>query len=210
VIDLSRFNVLRKDEDCIEEAERVLGMYTPDNPPLLSDLELMVGTGPVFVKRQLEQNYKSRDSRARFRWRIRVLKDKWGNSPSPGDVITLKMQRSLQDSKGRAFTQEEMSNAKRMGTYDGKYNEVIEYVIDDKGCFECEFEQAVVFIRDWGVHPRSRLPVTIKPEYSKHPVDANGETKIHKHHWLYMECPKDDYAKLPTIQKTDTHKRGQR
>ena len=200
---------------------------TTDDPPLLSDLMAANDAG-VMIRMELEE-YEKQGTRApvkkRFTWKLRVLCDEWGNKLSPGDVVYHKRQKGLSrvdkrdDSKIITPTSN-LIRAKMDGSYNEKYVEQIEYVVDEKGCIECGFESAGYFIYNNGVHPISNHGICPKPQktnidFTGQPRPEIGNLKTapdgqdrHVWNWRYKEVTPEDYEKLPKIKKQEGKRRG--
>lgn len=183
--------------------------------PLLSDMITEFNRGGVYIMEALAHKYaQDRDMpmELRFRWKILAMRDEWGNVPQPGDQVLRRIQKPLEYGPGKPVPAGELSLDIMNGVYDQKWNRYIPYTVDEKGCITCEFNDAVHFIRCWGVHPKSGLagpPLSLhSKEHSIDVVDAPDGKKYHVWYWRFKEMDKEDYANLPVIKPNKEPKRG--
>ncbi|MCK5610766.1 hypothetical protein KAR91_53330 [Candidatus Pacearchaeota archaeon] len=176
----------------------------------ISDLIVNAGKWGGAALICLSQDAKSKrdDDEQQMRWNIKVKRDEWGNELGPGDVVLRKTQKILKDRSGHLISPMEMSRALQDGSYDKRFVKVKEFKIDNYGCIECNFEDAVHFLNIWGLHCETGRALTTKKETSKEPVNAPNGQKLHCHYWRYQEMTEDQYAKLPELKKRVPPLRG--
>jgi len=136
------------------------------------------------------------------KWKIRVLKDEWGNPPKPGDLVVRKIQRNLVDRAGRKLRSNAVNAMKRQGSFEKKYIDKREFVVDDKGCIECGYGDAIWFLRVRGVHYKTGEGLGGFREHSSGPCKSPNGDLLHIHYWRYSEAPPWVYADLPDLEKT--------
>lgn len=143
-------------------------------------------------------------------WKIRVLKDEWGNVPKPGDVVTRRIQRQLRDRAGRKLRSTAVNDMKRRGTFDKQFVDEHKFVVDNKGCIDCTYEHAAHFLTVHGVHYESKAAMGGHREMSSAPCKAPDGSMLHIHYWRYEEAPPWVYETLPDIgeQSDNRPKRG--
>jgi hypothetical protein len=98
--------------------------------------------------------------------------------------------------------------AKLDGSFNRDFTDVREFVLDEKGCISCEFEDAGSFLNINGVHAATNKTLTTKPRSSREPLETPNGQKLHKHHWRYKEITKAEYAKLNSVGKRKEPLRG--
>jgi len=199
-----------------EIIDAIIGECANDDPPYLSDVLAHKKGGPL-VQVRLGEEAEKRGGK-NFRWKIRVLCDDYGQVPQPGDVVTRTIrERSQLYSDQESHTlwgNADMDVAKMQGTYADDFETRIEFVIDDKGCIECGFDDAVAFLNGHGVHgvsgrplnPHNAKRVTDEPVKLKSGPHA-GEFK-HIHYWRYQEVDAEQYEALPKLTKKRSRKTG--
>jgi len=142
------------------------------------------------------------------KWKIQVVKDEWGNPPKPGDVITRKIQRKLVDRAGRKLRSNAVNAMKRQGSFERRYIDKREFVVDDKGCIECSYDDAGWFLSTYGVHYESGEGLGGHRELSSDVCKAPDGNMLHVHYWRYSEAPRV-YDELPNLTEPETKtKRG--
>jgi hypothetical protein len=194
-----------------EKIYELMKKCTPYNPPMLSDLlvnydfgghHVMVTLGDRFIsERDLPYDQW-------YRWRLKVRYDQWGKPVKPGDKVVLKRQTNLKEDD-KMVSSSALNAAKADGSYDRRFSKMMEYIVDNKGCIACTFQDAVTFIHNFGIHPISKLPIKAGPE--KLQTDNPEEKKKPiPHYWRYEEVSDEEYQDLPTITPVNnTHaKRG--
>lgn len=182
-----------------------------DDAVYLSDLIARKDTAGGAVLAQLGERQADamRDGFDTMKWKIKVLCDEWGNQLGPGDKIEKRIQLPLKDKKtGNMIKPREMSMAKLDGSYNKRFTRVKEFVVDNKGCITCGFEDAVSFLNLNGVHGMTGGTMTTKPQQSTEPLDCPNGQKLHKHHWRYKEVDADQYTALPKTKKRIEPLRG--
>lgn len=181
---------------------------SPDDPPELSDLLVGFKRGGVNVLQELEALYNARQPNP-FKWKIQVICDEWGNKPSPGDQVVMKKQRPLEYAPGKPVPATDLNIDRANGEYEKKWIEPRPYIVDEKGCITCEFEDAGHFLNTRGVHYATghKLCKHIKP-HSPEPVDCPNGGKLSVWYHQFKECPRHIYDKLPKLKKRVGPRRG--
>lgn len=185
------------DEDKVDAMIRsILAECQEDDPPFLSALLVHADENATV---QIFEALSS--SEYSFRWRILVLRDEWGNEVKPGSSVIRPIPINRIKRDGDLVTPRELSKARRDGSF-ARYEYLKAFPVDARGCFTCDFDDAVYFIHNWGFNRKTKTAVTKKPEYSYEPVDLRDPAKGMKKHiryWRYAEMDKEDYAKLPVL-----------
>jgi hypothetical protein len=185
---------------------------TPDDPPFLSDAITGFNAGGVHVMEALAlrfENDRNRPLEKRFRWKLQVLRDEWGNKPQIGDVFKFDVQRPLQHSPGKPVNANELNIDIMNGSYRKKWIDEYEYPVDEKGCITVEFQHASSLLTRFGIHGHSGHNMSIhKVEHSGDPVTGPDGQKRFVWYWRLRESDRDDYAKLPVIGSNTGDKRG--
>ena len=87
-MDLEKIRILAiSHRDMSEYIDRELEKCDPDNPPRLTDLIVSEQRGGLQVLEALEAYYKDLHTpdELKFKWKILVMRDEWGNVPQPGE-----------------------------------------------------------------------------------------------------------------------------
>lgn len=188
------FLALSQIRDVKTQAQLAREMIAADPDGIyLSDVLIRAGYegGVVLIELAKLETTALRSRRKPQTWNIFVLRDQWGNVPGPGDkVIKIDKRPDLGTSGNRNI-------AKLDGSYAERYEDRIEYEVDEKGCITCTFTDAGHFLNLWGVHGRTNRTMTTKPEHSEEPCDCPGGGKKHVWYWRYKEVTAAEYEKLP-------------
>lgn len=201
----------RNQDEIDIKAAFVMEECEKSEPPFISDLILNIDRGGQAIMIALgEREIKELQTpdADRFRWKIQVLCDEWGNPPQPGDIVTRVVMKGLYKRDGIPTSSKVMSRAKIDGSYSKRFEDRFKYVVDDKGCIECGFTAAGYFLNVYGVHAITRHGMTTKPELSGEPSKSPSGQMLHVHYWRYKEMDKAMYEALPKIKKGDAAKRG--
>jgi len=141
------------------------------------------------------------------RYKIKVLKDMWGNPMKPGDEIEWKFEIKIRDMFGKKLTHRQRKEYIRRGERD-MVEEWHSATIDGKGCVDVPFRDAAILLNTRGVHFESGLPIMnhTYPERSKKITRDHYEKEYAnvigtQHYWLYCEVPTDVYEQLPITKK---------
>jgi hypothetical protein len=184
------------DEDKRDEMIRdILDNVSPDDPPFLSNI--LVHADENWAVHLMEV-LSSGDYP--FTWRIQSLRNEWGEQLKPGQSVVREIPINRVKRDGDLVTPRVLSRAKKDGSYYRRYERKKEFKLDSKCCFECEYDDAVYFLNNWGYNKKTDTAVTKKPEYSYEPVDLRDPSKGMKKHvryWRYAEMDASDYAKFP-------------
>lgn len=187
-----------------------------DDPIFLSDAIVRIKNGELEAQElfiALEQNEKARHPNVPMLWKIQVMVDEFGNKPNPGDIVRKINKKPLKNPDGTPLDVGALNTAIALGTYSEKFEEIVEYKIDAKGCIECSFTDAVHYLSLYGIHAMTGVPLTTKPVHSREPVDTipgdPHSPKLHVWYRRFKEMNKDMCKKLPKISKQIEPKRGE-
>jgi len=203
-IDYNQLTNCRTQAGLAEMSSEIVGQFPKDQPPCLAELILNLKKGSQHILIELGRLLERRNTpdAQRYKWRLLVLKDEWGQPPVPGEKVIRKISLPLKDAAGPPISSHDISVDVANGTYDKKYKETVEFEIDEKGCITCEFDHAMAFISTWGVHPVTRINVgRHAQEFSTEPVDCPLGGKRHVHYWRYKEVTPEEYERLPVLKK---------
>lgn len=178
---------------------------SPDDPPYISDMIVRFNDGGVYLSQALEARYLDQDApiESRFKWKLRVIYDEWGNPVKPGDVVKCRRQKPLfTDKRQRKYVSSSEINADKIdGSYDKKWTRTKQYTVDEKGCITCEVRDATLFLVKWGKHGKSNGVLSQhKSKNSGEPGAAKHGDMKHVWYWRYEEVDRDMYKKLPVIE----------
>ncbi|MCP4604496.1 MAG: hypothetical protein GY847_28900 [Proteobacteria bacterium] len=214
----------RTDDELDLLIDNILSEATQGNdPPFLSDLIIgaAVGAQPLMsaLGDREVQEMNLPDSE-RFRWKIQVLCDEWGNKPQPGEDVTRKVQKSLYKKPGKPYTGIEINRSKMDGSYERKFENNYKYLIDEKGCITCGFTAAVSLLNLYGVHAKTGYGMPHGKPQNTESLDRQANQEIgrlgrspdgqmrHVWYWRYKEIDLADYEALPFLEKSSKPKRG--
>ena len=141
---------------------------------------------------------------------LHCLRDEWGNVPQPGDEVKLKRMRDLVRD-GKPITSHQEQLWKMQGIYEQKMYRVKKFKVDDKGCIRCNYADAELFLRLWGVHSITKQRISQHTmEHSAEPADCPDGTKKHVWYWRFKEIEKTGYPyeSLSKPEKPAGNKRG--
>lgn len=201
----------RNQDEIDLKAAFIMDECAKSEPPFLSDLILNIDKGgqPIMIalgaREQKELQMQDKD---RFRWKIKVLCDEWGNKPQPGTIVTRVVMKGLYKRDGIPTSSKGMSRAKVDGSYSSRFEDRYDYEVDDKGCIECGFTAAGYFLNVYGVHSVTGYSLTTKLEHSTGPSKAPDGKMLHVHYWRYKEMDAAMYEAEPKIKKRDAALRG--
>jgi hypothetical protein len=182
-----------------------------DDPPYLSDVLAHPKGGPL-VQIRLGMEANSRSGK-RFRWKIKVLCNEYGEPPKVGDTVTRTIREPRQIysnlNEHTLISTGDMNTATTAG-YGSDYHTVIPFLVDEKGCIECEFDDAVYFLHGYGVHGRTNR--VLNGQRAKRVTDEPAKMKSgpykgqfkHIHYWRYQEVDQEQYEALPPLDIEDT------
>jgi hypothetical protein len=199
-------------QDIVQKTDRareVIADCKPGEPLFLSTAVVKRDADSSVVLKELaiEEESSLLSRRDPMIWKILVLKDEWGNVPNPGDKVVKVTPKPLK--RGDAVIPIDERNVAMMdGSYKDLYEDRREYIVDEKGCIDCSFTDAVYFLSTRGKHLKSNRPMTTMHEMSTEPVLAPDGNKLHVHYWLYKEMTKESYEKLPLRKVSKDKKRG--
>jgi len=202
-IKFSEILQLTSDDAFAQWMREQLANYTADSPPALSDCLVNYHNGGApFIEAlaAIDEEYRM-IGRPSYRWKIQVLCDKWGEPMKPGDIVKRKHKRPLRYKPGVPIPGSELSAMKM----DGRYKEELEYYsefhVDEKGCIDVGFHDAMHFLSLWGVHYRNGKPLTTKQRKSANKIKSPDGTVKNVHYYRYKEAPLAQYSDLPQLKK---------
>ena len=193
-IDFSIFRTITGEDAANEAAEQILKKFSKDNPPPLGTILLNEHNGGIHLQHVLDKQQREahRYNEDPYRWKILVLRDERGNVPMPGDTVYRPVA-----VKRKGATPDDLSIARRDGTFEEKYVRMVPFKIDAKGCISCAFSDAIYFLQNYGVMYGTRKGIAHKPERSKTMRTWRDGHVGYRYNWLYSEVSKDEYDKLP-------------
>jgi len=175
----------------------------------LSDVLANINNGGQALNIALSLDYaKTLKSKVRPpTWRLKVIRDQWGNPPQPGDTVkAVRNKRLVED--GVMVTHHDQNAAKMEGTYEERYTDTVDFEVDSKGCIECDWDDTILFLNLWGIHGVSKAGITTKPEHTEEPVDCPNGQKLHAWYRRYYEVTEEMYKDLPKIKLSKAPRRG--
>ena len=216
-MDLDKIRALAiSSRDLNNYIDQELAKCAPDEPPMLTDLIISEQKGGLQVLEALEAYYKDLHTpdELKFRWKLLVMRDEWGNVPQPGEKYILKLKKPYKHRDGKMATIGEINIDLATGLHDEKWIREVPYTVDKKGCITCTYDHAMIFLRNNGMHYKTGKggpPLSMhKDPHSPEPADCPDGSKKHKWYWLVKEVNKEDYGKLPDRIPSDEPKRGVR
>lgn len=202
----------RDEAEIDSQVDLIMAECQESEPPFLSDLLIGVNNGgqPILIAlgdREKAEMELSDDER--FRWKIQVLRDEWGNEPVPGEFVERVIQKNLYKKEGKPVPATDLSAAKVDGSYSRKYERRLRYEVDGKGCIVCGFSAAMYFLTVYGVHSVTGYALTTKPEHSTGVSKAPNGNQLHVWYWRYKEMDTKAYKVLAPVEVTKVEsKRG--
>lgn len=197
--------------------DEIVKSYPLDDPPFLSDALAKIYSGGYYLIKKLGDLWENRKER-HHRWKIRILCDEWGTPPKPGDIVRRWTSKNRRDNVGQLVRNVVRNASIAAGTEKEDFYNCTEFVVDEKGCIECEFDDAMYFLNVYGIHSRSKR--ALNPQYTKAKsrepvVDRNDGQSKYIHYHRHMEVDARQYAALPVLTadsaaKTDEIKPRQR
>jgi hypothetical protein len=145
------------------------------------------------------------------KYKIRAIKDEWGNLYYPGDVIKRRIEKPKRDIDGNKYTNRALKQMRTSGEYEEMFVYYNEYTVDEKGCIEAMFEDAGYFLGNYGVHYETNFAICGRKEFTRDPCKAPDGQKLHIHYWRFKEMPPEVYETLPRLERpTEPKKRGRK
>lgn len=141
---------------------------------------------------------------------LEVLRDEWGNVPSPGEYYIRYEEKPLTQKNKKIIPSDKLSIWKRQGVYKERMMRKRKWKVDEKGCIRVSAKHALYFLSKYGVNgktggimsyygrPHSREPV---------PVPGNANHKLHVHYLRFREVEKSEWEAMPKREKTKGPKR---
>lgn len=156
--------------------------------------------GPVMLNYLQNEEIQNMRMGTQHKWKIQVIRDEWGEPPVKGGVIIREIMKPLVDKTGRMLTSKVINDMRRRGSFEEKFIEKREFVIDSMGCVECSYDDAVYFLTTYGVHFETGHALCGYKELSSGPCRAPGGGMKHVWYWRYKEAPPWVYSKLEKIK----------
>jgi hypothetical protein len=118
--------------------------------------------------------------------KLKILRDRHGNPPVPGDVWEWKYQIRTRNAFGQKYDSGKIKEMQRRGDDD----HVIYHsaVVDADGCITVPYRDASNLLHNHGVHWFSKMPISGMKEHSREPEKTDRGLQ-HRWNWLYMEVP---------------------
>lgn len=168
----------------------------------LTDAIVSMNAGGAMVFEYLEKEEKERLYTGNPRkFKLRVLRDEWGNEPKPGDKVVRKIERQYRDKAGRKLRINHIHDLQRRGLFEKDFVIRREFEVDEKGCIECLFDDAGHFLLEFGKHFESGMAICGRKELSGGPCRAPDGSMKHVWYWRFDEAPPWVYDKLPSLVK---------
>lgn len=175
------------------------------NPPYLSDAIIGQNTGGSYVLEALEQRYnEDRDNVSRkIKFKLLCVRDEFGNEPQPGDIVRRRIQKPEFKSPGKPYPADVINEMKQSGTYDEVFVSYNDYVVDERGCIECEVNDAANFLMKFGVHGKTGARISHHVwETTPEPVKcSDGKMRV-VYYWRFKEVDNEMYEQLPLRSKS--------
>lgn len=206
-VDLTLFSGAQSTAQAESVLESWIEKSVENNDPIeIGELLLDSESGGALLSRL------RRDRSAKYR--IKVIRDKWGKSVAPGDKVYRETNKSLYNSPDKPISSRDLSKIVRSKQWEKRMVDRTEFVVDDKGCIMVSADDCFYFLSHFGIH-RSGSILSFHPnETSSGPVRMDNENQGMKHvwYWRYMEVTEEEYSELPRIsEQTSTNstvKRG--
>ena len=207
-IDYKRFRGVEGETESRELAREIVREHDADDPPSLTGAILNDHQGGTFIQEELDRQQREayKYNEKPLQWRILVVRDEFGEAPQPGDIVS----RPMPINREKADP-DDMSAARRDGTFEEKYIRKNDYLVDEKGCIQCPYADASYFLMNYGMDFRTRKGICRKREVSVEPRKLRDGSYKHIWYWRFAEVPAGEYAKLPERKQEDeekTKKRG--
>ena len=204
--DFEHFPIMLSSKDRVEAIKKQLAPLDKNDPVFLSDcLVRMNDLGTDVLCAVFELDFEETSARRiGYRWKLKVLRDEWGNIPRPGDVVEMVRPKNRKDRDHRPVSPEVLNAAMADGSFSSRFEMKRQYIVDEKGCIECVFEDAVEFLRDYGVHSVTGFALPHgKPEHSQDPAKAPDGSMLHIWYWRYREMDNHQYSQLKKVKPED-------
>jgi hypothetical protein len=202
-------NIAQKNEK-YEYTRGVIDKCKPGDPIQLSDCLVNKSNwgGMVLFELGAKNQEDIMNGSTPMMWKIKVLCDEWGNKLGPGDSVYKKVRKTLIKRDGKPVDSSAISTAILDGSYDEKFVTRKKFELDEKGCINCNFDDAVYFLNREGVHAVTGRTLSFKPATSREPLETPNGQKLHCHYWKYREVTAEQYKKLPKLKKRTEPLRG--
>jgi hypothetical protein len=129
------------------------------------------------------------------RYKIRILKDKWGEPVETGQEIEWMCGRITRDPFGKKLTNAYYKDMVRRGKQ--RSLEIWHSATVDKhGCIDVGFKDAAILLSERGLHFESKEPLCRYRDVSSEPVKCKDGKMRLQHFWLYEEVPPWEYEQL--------------
>ncbi len=207
-IDLSVISNARDENERLKLIEQGVAESQADGTLFLSDMlaGLDVGGSSVIEYLGKQDKNNAQNDIERYRYKIFCMRTEWGESLKEGDKVQVKTRLHKRDAKGILLNYEYEMSSRIAGVFQKNYYNIKEYTVDSKGCISVPFSVAVQLLNLNGVHSRSGMPFTTKPELSSEPVNYPGGGKKHVWYWRYKEYTNAEHKTLPDISGEDNNK----
>lgn len=205
-LDFSKLDGINNEQEMIDAFKTQINQADIDDQPFLSDVLAWHDnrrTAAMIAIHEVDEE----DAHVR-RWRVKVRCGEFGKLPVKGDTVDFIVDINRISRDGKLTSSEEINTAKINGSYATKYEKRRSYTIDEKGCILCPLDDAINFLRDYGVHSYTGYALPhLKPETSIEPAMCkDGQTRIIRY-WRYEEVDNEQYEKLPLLNGATTGKK---
>jgi hypothetical protein len=180
---------------------------------IMTDALTEQNRGGQLVMQLLGEDEKTNLLRGRItrKYKLRAIKDEWGNLYYPGDVVKRRLENPKKNRKGDKYTNRALKGWRQSGEYDKMFVSYNEYTVDEKGCIDVSFEDAGYFLLEHGAHYETGYGICGKREHTREPCLAPNGQKLHVHYWRFQEVPPEMYEALPKIERPiEPKKRGRK
>ncbi|MFA5377724.1 MAG: hypothetical protein WC455_18380 [Dehalococcoidia bacterium] len=192
--------------------ERELAKLQKNDPPFISDCIIRADSFGGYVLKVLsEDELKCLTARIPgFRWRIRAHRTEWGSVPKPGEYVIRTFPINRKNRDEQPVSADVINTSISDGSYRERFEMEKKFLIDDKGCIECGYDDAAFFLINNGMHSKTKTAICRHPEHSTEPCKSPSGQMLHVWYWRYSEIDEKDYANLPVLASnhdTATQKR---
>lgn len=199
-INYSEFKNLKQAKDRHVYLNDKISSMPPCSPVMISDALARKYEEGGWVLRaignQSDELLKSGQYEKLPRWKIEVICDEWGNTLGEGDIVKRRTPKVVKNAAGQLATANDHNIAIINGTYEDTFFETRNFVIDKKGCIECNFEAATSLLNLKGVHYLSGHSLAGEIRESIEPMTAPNGQQLVKQNWLYREVSNEAYENL--------------
>jgi len=212
-IKFSDIKSARSQDELDSIISEIVSTNTKESPIYLSDIIVNYNNGGGLIMKAIadrDEEDAEGGSEERILYKIKVVRDEWGNPPVPGEKVKWVINKRPKDQHGRPVTASDAAAMRITGDWDKKFKIVREYTVDNKGCISVPFQVAAAMLNVYGLHGRTMKPITKNHpiEHSTEPVETPSGEKLHVWYWRYYEVTPEEHVALPDLEKVEAPKRG--